>query len=102
MTDGATHRSRGARARTLVARVIAVVVGVLVAVILLGILLTVLEANPDNAIVAVITDVAETLVWPFQELFTLKDRKTEVAVNWGIAAFVYLIVGQVVARLIAP
>ena len=102
MTDGSPSRSRGARGRTLVARVIAIIVGILVALIVLGILLVVLEANPDNAIVSVITDVAETLVGPFQELFTLKDKKTEVAVNWGIAAFVYLIVGQIVARLVAP
>lgn len=102
MTDGTPGRSRGARARTLVARAIAIIVGVLVALIVLGILLKVLEANPDNAIVAVVTDVAETLVGPFQELFTLKDGKAEVAVNWGIAAFVYLIVGQIVARLVAP
>ena len=85
-----------------VARVIAILVGVLVALIVLGILLIVLEANPDNVIVAAITDAAATLVGPFQELFTLKERKAEVGVNWGIAAFVYLIVGQVVARLIAP
>jgi hypothetical protein len=102
MTDGAPRRAGGKRARMVVARAIAILVGVLVALIVLGILLIVLEANPDNAIVAAITDVAETLVGPFQELFTLKERKTEVAVNWGIAAFVYLIVGQVVARLIAP
>jgi hypothetical protein len=102
MTDGAPRRAGAARARMVVARAIAILVGVLVALIVLGILLFVLEANPDNAIVAAITDAAKALVWPFQELFTLKDQKAEVAVNWGIAAFVYLIVGQVVARLIAP
>jgi hypothetical protein len=102
MTDGAPRREGARRVRMVVARVIAILVGVLVALIVLGILLIVLEANRDNVIVAAIKDAAETLVGPFQKLFTLKDLKAEVAVNWGIAAFVYLIVGQVVARLIAP
>jgi hypothetical protein len=34
-------------------------------------------------------------------MFTLDDKKAEVAVNWGIAAAVYLIVGMIVAGLIA-
>jgi hypothetical protein len=101
MTEAA-GRSRGAAARTYVARAIAIVAGIVVALIVLGILLAVLEANPDNVIVGAITDVARTLVGPFENLFTLKEQKAETAVNWGIAALVYLLIGQVLARLVAP
>ncbi len=102
MTNGASGRSRGASARMQVARVITIVVGILVAIIVLGILLVVLGANPDNGIVQAITDVAQALVGPFENLFTLKDKNAEVAVNWGIAALIYLVVGQVIARIVAP
>jgi len=95
-------RSRGVVARTYAARAIAIVAGIIVALIVLGILLAVLEANPDNVIVSFITDVARTLVGPFENLFTLKEAKAETAVNWGIAALVYLLIGQVVARVVAP
>jgi hypothetical protein len=46
--------------------------------------------------------VAEFFVDPFEDLFTLDDRKVEVAVNWGLGALVYAIVGRVLARLVAP
>ena len=95
-------RGSGAQVRRALARAISIVVTVVVLLIVAGILLIVLEANPDNGIVSFVTDVAETLVGPFERLFTLDDRKTEVAVNWGIAAVVYLVVGRVLAAIVAP
>jgi hypothetical protein len=95
-------RKPSARARLAVSRAISIVATVVVLLIVAGILLVVLEANPDNGIVSFVTDVAETLVGPFEKLFTLDDRKTEVAVNWGIAAVVYLVVGRVLASIAAP
>lgn len=95
-------RSPSARARLGVSRAISIVTTVVVLLIVAGILLVVLEANPDNGLVSLVTDVAETLVGPFERLFTLDERKTEVAVNWGIAAVVYLLVGRLLASLAAP
>jgi hypothetical protein len=95
-------RKPSARARLAVSRAISIVATVVVLLIVAGILLVVLEANPDNGIVSFVTDVAETLVGPFEKLFTLDDRKTEVAVNWGIAAVFYLVVGRVLASIAAP
>ncbi len=95
-------RSSGASARLTVSRAIAIVTSVVVLLIVVGILLVVLEANPDNGLVSFITDVAETLVGPFERLFTLDERKTQVAVNWGIAAAVYLVVGRILAAIVAP
>ena len=95
-------RSSGARARLGLSRAISIVSTIVVLLIVAGILLVVLEANPDNGLVSFVTDVAETLVGPFEKLFTLDDRKTQVAVNWGIAAAVYLVVGRLLASLAAP
>jgi uncharacterized membrane protein len=95
-------RRPAASARLAVSRAISIVATVVVLLIVAGILLIVLEANRDNGIVSFVTDVAETLVGPFEELFTLDDRKTQVAVNWGIAAVVYFVVGRVLAAVVAP
>ena len=59
-----------------------------------------LEANPSNDIVDVIRDAASWLVGPFKDFFTLDDRKLEIAVNWGLALAVYVIVGRLVTGLL--
>ena len=66
----------------------------------MGILLVVLEANRDNGIVNALLDAGEFLVEPFDNVFDIKKHKTEVAVNWGLAALVYAIVGGLIARLL--
>jgi hypothetical protein len=75
------------------------IIGVIVAIIVIGILFMVLKANRDNQIVTLVTDVAETLVGPFRDLFDLRSREAEVAVNWGIAAVVYLLIGRLALSL---
>lgn len=85
----------------ILATIINTIARVIAAIIVIGILLFVFEANPENGIVELINDVAEFFVGPFDELFTPKDEKVEIAINWGIAAIVYLIVGGVIARLLA-
>jgi hypothetical protein len=92
----------GAKAREGAARAISILTTVIVLFIVAGIILFVLEANPSNDIVSVINDVAEFFVDPFKDLFTLDEQKVEVAVNWGLGALVYAIVGRVLARLVAP
>ena len=93
---GATSARAGA------ARAITLLTVAVVLAIVIGIVLVVLEANPSNDIVTFFTDVAEFLVGPFEDLFTLKDNKAETAVNWGLAAVVYLIIGRLIATLVAP
>ena len=73
-----------------------VVAGIVVA----GILLVVLEANRDNAIVEAVLDAAKFLAGPFDDMFDLTSARSKSAVNWGIAAAVYLIVGGLIARLL--
>jgi hypothetical protein len=71
---------------------------ILAAIIVAGILLIVLSANASNSIVSSVRDTARSLVGPFDGMFNLHDHKLAIAINWGIAAFVYVIVGS--ARLV--
>lgn len=92
--------ARGAQAGGLLARVVRIIVGIIAAIIVAGILLFVLKANPTNSIASAIHDTAHTLVGPFSGLFSFHNANVAIAVNWGIAALVYLIVGGLIARLL--
>jgi hypothetical protein len=83
------------------ARLVRLAAGVVAAIIVTGVLLVVLNANPTNDIVSAIHDAARALVGPFDGMFTLDSAKATLAVNWGIAALVYLIIGGLIARVIA-
>jgi hypothetical protein len=80
--------------------VIAAIAGILALIIALAIAFRILAANPDNAIVSFINDLSRGLVGPFDGMFKPRDRKVEVAVNWGIALLVYLAVGALLSRLV--
>ena len=82
------------------ARVVDLAVAVVAAIIAIGVLLVVLEANPANDIVDLILDAARWLVGPFKDFFSIDDRKLEVAVNWGLALLVYVLVGRTIANLL--
>jgi hypothetical protein len=84
-----------------IARLIRTLTGLVVLVIVVGILLWVLSANPHNTIVSDIHDAANWLVTPFHGIFSVKGSKLHVAVNWGLAAVVYAIVGGFLASLAA-
>ena len=81
------------------ARALEVVVAVVSSIIAVGVLLVVLEANPENTIVDAVLDAARWLVGPFEDFFTLDDPKLEIAVNWGLAVVVYVLVGRTLANL---
>jgi len=84
----------------LVARVIVLIASIVFLIIAIGIVLIVLGANPGNAVVQAVTSAARFLVGPFDGLFTVGNQKLETAINWGIAAFVWLILGILLARLL--
>ncbi len=92
------------------ARAVRIVFGVLAAVLALGALLVVLRdnINEDNAIVKLITDVADAISGPFSRGdgifdFTGKNAESKNALlNWGIAAIVYLVIGRFLANALAP
>ncbi len=84
----------------LLARIIRLVTLAVAAVIVIGILFQVLEANSNNVVVQAVTDAARFLVGPFREMFRLDNPDVQVAVNWGIGAAVWVIVGALVAALL--
>ena len=90
-----------ASALTALARLVRLVIGVIVAVIVAAILLRVFSANPANSIVRDVHDAGSALVGPFKTVFALSNPKTSIAVNWGLAAVVYLVVGGLIVRLLA-
>ncbi len=85
----------------LIARLVRLIVGIIVLVIVAAIVLKVLDANGTNTIVKDIHDAASSLVGPFDGIFKQHDKKVALAINWGIAAAVYLVVGAIIASLIA-
>ena len=97
----ARRRLGAATGRLMLARAIGVVTLVVVAIIVIGIALVLLKANPGNAIVSGIRDAAKYLSRPLDAIFTFDRRRTEIAVNWGIAALVYLVAGRLLSRLAA-
>jgi hypothetical protein len=84
-----------------IARLIRTATGLAVLLIVVGILLWVLSANRNNTVVSGIHDGAKWLVGPFQNVFSVKGAKLDLAVNWGLAALVYLVVGGFLASLAA-
>jgi hypothetical protein len=85
----------------LLARIVRLVTAVVVGFIVVGIVLHLLDANAGNALVGFVYDVAGWLVTPFKGLFSLDGEKLQIAVNWGLAAIVYGIVGSLIARMLA-
>jgi len=84
----------------LLVRAVQLVVSIVVLIIVAGILLVVLKANPANSIVSEVHSWARWLAGPFDGMFSFHSANTAIAVNWGIAAAVYLLVGGLIARLI--
>jgi hypothetical protein len=100
--DGAGGFSRGSGAvMGALARVVRLVVTIVVLLIVAGIVLVLLKANATNMIVSDVHDAARWLAGPFDGIFSFDSARVSLAVNWGIAAVVYLIVGGLIARLLS-
>jgi len=82
------------------ARVVRAIVGVIAAIIVLAIALIVLDANSANTIVSHIREWADTLTTPFHGIFHLTSHKATLAVNYGLAAIVYVVAAELLVRLL--
>ncbi len=78
------------------------VAGLIAGVLAVGILLVVLNADEENRIVSAVLDVGRFFQDPFGRMFDLERGKEhlQIAINWGIAAAVYLAVGIALATLL--
>ncbi|MBZ5736662.1 hypothetical protein [Nocardioides mangrovi] len=104
MSGGAT-----AATRLRVSQVVWLAAVVCALFLAVGALLIALDANPDNALVKLVHDVADALdlgVFSLNNgIFTFdgKDAQTKSALaNWGLAAIGYLVVGRILERIIRP
>jgi len=93
---------RSARAGTvrLLTTIVSVLTAVIAVVLLAHVVFVFFAANPGNGIVRTVSGYAGTLAWQFKDLFTPKDVKVRVLVNYGLAAVVYLVLGQLLVRLL--
>jgi hypothetical protein len=108
--DPGDHRSRrpftasaaAARRRTvnLIATVISVVTTIVVLVLAVHILFVVFEANTGNDIVHWFGARADELAWQFKDVFQPDNAKVDIAVNYGLAALVYLVIGRIIVAVV--
>jgi len=84
-----------------VARLIRLAVLAVVLIIALAIAFKVLGANSHNTIVSAVHDGGKALAKPFDDMFKLDGAKATLALNWGIALVVYLVLGLAIAHFVA-
>jgi len=83
-----------------VARIVSLITSIVVGLIVVAIILVLLEASRQNGIVDWLVGAGDWLSKPFHGIFSLDSHKATVAVNWGLAALVYAVVGGFIARLL--
>jgi hypothetical protein len=84
----------------LLGRAVRFVAAAVVLIVGLGILFELLKANAANGIVSEIHGWGRWLVGPFNGMFSFHTARVAIAVNWGIAAVIYLFAAGLIARLI--
>ena len=82
------------------ARIVNLITAAVVGLLVVGIALVVLEANKSNDVVNWLLDAARFLAGPLDDVFKLHNHKVAVAVNWGLAALVYAVIGRLIAWLL--
>lgn len=82
------------------AALIAIVADVAALIIVLWIVLYLLEANRTNDFVDFVHDLASWLAGWSRDMFTVEPDWWRVMLNYGIAAVVYLLVGNAAARAV--
>ncbi|TMQ90668.1 hypothetical protein ETD83_34485 [Actinomadura soli] len=95
---GATAARR--RAAGIAATAVSAVTTVVVLIMAVHILFVAFEANTANDLVRWFGDRATELCWQFKDVFQPENPKAEVAVNYGLAAVVYLVAGRLLTSLI--
>jgi hypothetical protein len=95
VASAGTHRALGA-----VASVLRIIGWIIVAILVIHILLTVFDANPANNFATFIRSGANMFSLGLTDLFTQLPPKMVVAVNYGIAALVWLVLTSIVVGLV--
>jgi hypothetical protein len=89
-----------ARLFALLATIVRVVCSVIAALIVIHAVFVLFEANPDNLLVRFTAGWRDTFGWFTKDLFTPSDPKVAEAVNDGLAALIWVVVGTLLSKLI--
>ncbi|WP_104526407.1 hypothetical protein [Blastococcus atacamensis] len=89
-----------ARILSLVATIVRVVCAVIAAVIVVHALFVLFEANPANGLVEFAASWRDSFGWFTKDLFTPSDPKIAEAINAGLAALIWVVVGSLLSKLI--
>ena len=89
-----------ARIFSLLATIVRVVCSVIAAVIVIYAVFVLFEANPRNGLVQFAADWRNTFGWFTKDLFTPSDPKIAEAINAGLAALVWVVLGSLISKLI--
>ena len=81
-----------------VANIVRAVVGVVIAIFALHVLFVVFGANQGNEFASFVYTAAQVFVLGLGDVFTPDDALLGVVLNYGLAALVYAIVGQLVVK----
>ena len=84
----------------LAATVVRVAASVIAAFIVIHAVFVFFEANPVNPLVEFTTAWRDTFGWFTKNLFTPSDPKIAEAINDGLAALIWVVVGSLLSKLI--
>ena len=83
------------------ARLVRLAAAVVVGIIALAIIFVALDASSSNGIVSTVNEWAGTLTSPFHHVFAVSSHKGTIALNYGLAIVVYLVLAAIVAGFLA-
>lgn len=82
------------------ANLIHTIVTVIAGLFILHMLFVVLDANEGNSFVSFVYSAAKVFVLGFGDVFTPRDATVGVVLNYGFAALIYIVIGQLVIKLL--
>lgn len=105
MSSDTTSRTVNSRAAArkglrLLAGLVKLVGSIFALILVIYIVFVVGEANPANSWTGTISDWAHSLNFGLDNLFTPAEPKLAVAVNYGIAALIWLVLASIVAKIL--
>ncbi|GLZ16216.1 hypothetical protein Acsp04_64510 [Actinomadura sp. NBRC 104425] len=98
--SGDTARAARKRVVSALAGAVSLATTAVVLVLAVHIVFVAFEANTGNELVRRVAGWAHDLAWQFKDVFQPANPKIAVAVNYGLAALVYLLVGRLAVGLV--
>jgi hypothetical protein len=93
-------RNGATRVFSLVASIVRAVCAVIAALIVIHAVFVLFEANPANSLVSFTAGWRDTFGWFTKDLFTPSDPKIAEAINDGLAALIWVVVGSLLSKLV--